>query len=162
MTKAPHSEPFATSTEEGFGLMLETACEDRLTSFRQVRAAGRVRMALAKSFVVHAVRARRICDKDAGSLGLDRLERTQFLKATQTLVSVRDVNEHGFKFNADSKPSMHPQEGGGLGDETSMMITSPEKILMGPVNLHTVYVAVDRTRKLAGFSALYTKAKQTS
>ena len=80
MTKAPHSEPFATSTEEGFGLMLETACEDRLTSFRQVRAAGRVRMALAKSFVVHAVRARRICDKDAGSLGLDRLERTRILK----------------------------------------------------------------------------------
>jgi hypothetical protein len=42
-------------------------------------------------------------------------------------------------------------------DETSLMIYGPEEILMGPLILHAVYLATNRMRTLAGFSALYTK-----
>jgi len=98
-------------------------------------------------------RARRICEKGAESLGLDRLDRTLFLKATEKVVGVRDVNEHGFEPNARSKPSMHFQEGG-YGDETSLAVHGPDQILMGPLNLRTIYDDLDRLRKLAGFAAL--------
>jgi hypothetical protein len=155
----------------GFALMLETACEDfeicqrlirqetTVTSTHQrdkFRAAARIQMALAKSFVFYAVRARRICVHGQGSLGLDRLERTRFLKGTERLVQVRDVNEHGFDADAKatSKPSMHPQDGGML-DETAMVIESDNKILMGPLNLYDTYVPIARMRGLAGFASLH-------
>lgn len=161
-----------STEEEGFALMLETACEDfsilralvnkelQLTpveglqpKIRPSRASARVQMALAKSFVAHAIRARRICEHSR-ELRLDRLERIRFIKATETLSDVRDVNEHGFDANTESKPALHLQEGGGLGDETSLVIFGPTKILMGPIELQTVYVAVDRMRKIAGFATL--------
>ena len=80
------------------------------------------------------------------------------LKATQSLIAVRDVHEHGFDGNGSVKPSMHKQEGGTL-DETALVVDGRQKILMGPLNLYNEYVAVDRTRKLAGFIALHEKKK---
>jgi hypothetical protein len=183
----PHIER-KISADEAFALMLETACEvfeilqalidrqiqvlprqsDELTpvtrhDFRQhyMRAGPRIQMALAKSFVFNARRANRICTLNKRILPLDRLERTRFLKATQPLIAVRDVNEHGFDGNGSVKPSMHKQKGGTL-DETALVVDGRQKILMGPLNLYNEYLAIDRTRKLAGFSALYEKKKSIS
>ena len=175
------------SPAEGFALMLETACEDfeilqdmvrghldvaalepsnnapltreeRQKAFRAIRASARVQMALAKSFLFNARRANRVCDLNKGTLRLDRIARREFLKATEPLRLVRDVNEHGFD-GKDLKPSMHPQEGGIL-DETGLVILGPEKIMMGPLNLYDAYCAVDRMRKLAGFNALFERKKK--
>jgi hypothetical protein len=96
-------------------------------------------MALAKLFVFYAVRARRICQHAHGSLVINRLERTRFLKGTEGLLQIRDVNEHGFDANASSKPSMHHQHGGML-DETAMVVMGDRKILMGSLNLYDAYV----------------------
>ena len=104
-----------------------------------MRDSGRIQMSLAKSFVFYTVRARRICKRGSGALGLDRLERMRFLKGTEGLVPVRDVNEHGFDVNGSSKPSMHQQEGGIL-DETAMVTLSEQKILMGNLNLYDAYM----------------------
>jgi hypothetical protein len=148
-----------TSTEEPFALMLETACEDfenlqdlvggqlkvvaeqdktttdgneaRQNAFRALRAPARIQMALAKSFVFNSHRANRICQKNKAALALDRTERKLFLKATEPLKPVRDVNEHGFDGDGSVKPSMHHQEGGAL-DETALVIDGREKISMGP------------------------------
>jgi hypothetical protein len=169
------------SAEIAFALMLETACgdfetlqdlirgdiqlvsgskgeQDLASRARTIRAKGKVQMALAKSFVFNAVRAHRICTSRAGSLTLDRLERKRFVKATEPLIGVRHVNEHGFDGDS-TKPSMHVQEGGQL-DETSLVIDGPDKILMGPLNLATIYTSVDRMRKLAGFSALSDESRK--
>jgi hypothetical protein len=159
------------SVEKGFALMLETACEDfeimqrlisgelsivsRNVSRREWRAAPRIQMALAKSFVFNLVRARRICEHGASSLTVDRLERKRFLAATAEVPSVRNVNEHGFDVATDSPPTLHFQaEGGGFGDETSLGIGGLDRILMGPLNLARLYKPTDRMRQLAGFSAL--------
>jgi hypothetical protein len=72
------------------------------------------------------------------------------------LIAVRDVNEHGYDGDGSVRPSMHNHEGAIL-DETSLVIHGPEEILMGPLNLHAVYLATNRIRTLAGFSALYAK-----
>jgi hypothetical protein len=178
----------ATSPEKAFALILETACEDfenlqdlirgRLkvlatsedqnpaVSFekgrervRRIRAPTCINMALAKSFVFNARRANRICTHNKAALPLDRLDRTRFLKATEPLIAVRDVNEHAFDSNRKITPQMHHHEGV-LIDETSMVVTGPEKILMGPLNLYDVYLAVDRVRKLAGFAALTERRRQ--
>jgi hypothetical protein len=170
------------SAAEAFALLLETACEDfeilqalvdgeiqvaspnldeatpankhdHRKAHRAARAAQRIQMALAKSFVFNARRANRVCDLNKARLALDRVERTRFMKATQPLIAVRDVNEHGFDGNGSTRPSWHIQEGGRL-DETSLVIDGPQKILMGPLNLCTVYLAVDRMRTFAGFGAL--------
>jgi hypothetical protein len=99
------------SIATGFALMLETACEDfeilqrmirheiKLVSGNGIedhRAYPRIQMALAKSFLFNLGRAHRICEHGAGSLTIDRAERTRFLKATAAVVDVSDVNEHGF------------------------------------------------------------------
>ena len=141
------------SAEEAFALMIETACEDfenlqDLVSgqfkivvaedpqgARAARAAPRIQMALAKSFVFNAHRANRICQKNKADLPLDRVERKLFLSATKPLAPVRDVNEHGFDGDGSTKPAMHPQEGGGAGDETSLITAGPQEILMGALNL---------------------------
>jgi hypothetical protein len=178
------------SAEEAFALMLETACEDfeilqalidgeiqvaapksheatpankydHRKAHRAARAGPRIQMALAKSFVFNARRANRICTLNKASLALDRLERTRFFKATDPLTAVRDVNEHGFDGKGSVKPSMHAQDGGTL-DETGMVITGRDKILMGPLNLHTVYLAVDRMRTIAGFRALSERKSKNS
>jgi len=114
-------------------------------------------MALAKSFVFNARRANRVCNLNRGTLGLDRTQRKEFLKATEPLIAVRDVNEHGFDGNGSLKPSMHLQDGGML-DETSLVVNGRDKILMGPLNLYDIYVAVARMRELAGFNALSKQA----
>jgi hypothetical protein len=162
------------STATGFALMLETACEDfeilqrmirheiKLVSGNGIedrRAHPRIQMALAKSFVFHLVRAHRICEKGVGSLKLDRIERTRFLKATAAVVRVRDVNEHGFDAKATgnkiSKPSMHSHaKESAILDETAMVVLGDQKILMGPLNLYDAYIPTDRMRKLAGFRSL--------
>jgi hypothetical protein len=127
--------------------------KDPATSIRRKRAPSDIQMALAKSFVTNIVRARRIVEGGAASLKLDRSERTRFLKATEKMVPVRDVNEHGYDPDAYSKPAMHFQEGGLL-DETSLVTLGPDKILMGPVNLAEIFPAVNCLRNLVGFSAL--------
>lgn len=173
---------------EAFAMFLETACEDfeilqdmirgqlqvsapkrneaapaikeeRRKEFRAMRAPSRIQMALAKSFVFNARRANRICTLNKAALDVDRAERKQFLRATDPLTPVRDVNEHGFDGKDSTKPSMHEQGGGRL-DETSMVVAGPEKILMGPLNLYEVYLEADRMRKLAGFHALFDKKKR--
>lgn len=150
----PSSE---TSTAENLALMLETACRDFETLQRSIgqRGGTGAEMALAKSFVFHVTRARRICEHGAGSLGIDRTERKLFLRATTKVPGVRDVNEHGFDPGATSKPSMH-RHGGNFAavDETSMIVLGPQNILMGPLNLYDVYLATDRIRKIAGFASL--------
>jgi hypothetical protein len=176
------------SAKEAFAMMLETACEDfeilqalingeiqvaapksheatpankhdHRKAHRAARAGPRIQMALAKSFVFNARRANRICTLNKASLALDRVERTRFLKATEPLTAVRDVNEHGFDGNGSRKRSMHAQDGGML-DETSLVTDGPQKILMGPLNLCTVYPAVARMRTCAGFDALYKEKKK--
>jgi hypothetical protein len=180
--------PPQTSSSEAFALHLEIACEDfeilqdllvghlqvvapeqkkgivpseedRRRSFRAQRASGAISMALAKSFVFNANRANRICFKNKGSLAPGREERELFLKATQPLSAVRDVNEHGFdgdKRSEKNRPSMHDQGGGAL-DETSMVSNGPKSVLMGALNLYDVYVAVNRMKSIAGYNALFLK-----
>ena len=172
------------SIATGFALMLETACEDfeilqrmirqeiKLVSgngIEDYRAHPRIQMALAKSFLFNLVRARRICKDGAGSLTVDRAERTRFLKATAAVVDVRDANEHGFDAKAAgnvqrrasssrvkiSKPSMHSHaKESAILDETAMIVLGDQKILMGPLNLYDAYIPTDRMRKLAGFRSL--------
>jgi hypothetical protein len=164
-----------TSIATGFALMLETACSDFEAMQRLVRGEtrlvfangqedvwgrARAQMALAKSFVFHVVRARRICEHGASSLAVDRLQRRSFLQGTAGVLGIRDVNEHGFDAGGavrakSSKPSRHyhPTEDA-LVDETAMMVVGDQKILMGPLNLHDVYVPTDTMRKLAEFSSL--------
>jgi len=171
------------SIAEGFALMLETACEDfeimrRLIRQETVlisssgnndyRTIPRIQMALAKSFVFHVVRARRICEHGAGSLKIDSTERKLFLKATACVISVRDVNEHGFDAGSTlrgkiSKPSFHHHtKVGAILDETAMVIHGDQAILMGPLNLYEIYIPTDRMRKLAGFTSLNCLADSTS
>ncbi len=179
----PHPAP-EISAASAFALMLETACQQfevlllmvqnkiQLSSAEQrippancvdaafaqsriSRPEGCIRMALAKSFVANTIRARRICEHGAEHLAVERLERRRFLKATEGVLQVRDVNEHGFDANVASAagPKMHYQHGG-YTDETSMAIFGPDKILMGPLNLCNVYPSVARMRDRAGFSSL--------
>lgn len=167
------------SIATGFALMLETACSDFEAMQRLIRGEtrlvftngqediwgrARAQMALAKSFVFHVVRARRICEHGAGSLSVDRLQRGSFLQGTAGVLGVRDVNEHGFDAGGavrgkSSKPSRHyhPTEDA-LVDETAMMVVDNQKILMGPLNLYDVYVPTDAIRELAGFSSLHPAA----
>jgi hypothetical protein len=164
-----------------FALMLESACEDfenlmdlidgdikvmtrprdpamsSHKAHRLLRAPARIPMALAKSFLFFANRANRICWKNKALLTVHRSERERFLKATAPLTSLRDVNEHGFDGDTRSSkrmPMLHLQESGGMGDETSLVIAGRDQILMGPLNLHTIYLAVERMRGLAGFATL--------
>jgi hypothetical protein len=165
------SAPPDVSIAKGFALTLETACEDFEILQRLVRmeiklvsgngsedhrATSHARMALAKSFVFYVVRARRICEHGKGSLSVDRLERTRFLKATVDVLGVRNVNEHGFDISGNvSKPSLHRHTNeSAILDETSMVVLGDQKILMGPLNLYDMYVPTDRMRKLAGFGTL--------
>jgi hypothetical protein len=165
-----------------FALLLETACEEfeilqdlikgdllidtpdprtkwdsgmkgRKQVIRGARSQSAIQMALAKSFVFNARRANRVCTLNKAAIPLDRDSRKLFLRDTNPLIAVRDVNEHGFDGNGSSKPSMHEHEGGLL-DETSMVILGSENILMGPLNLFDIYAAVDRARKIAGFDSM--------
>ena len=114
-------------------------------------------MALAKSFVFNVVRARRICEHSRGSLAVNGLERTRFLRATASVLGVRDVNEHGFDTSGrTSKPTMHSHpEYSVVLDETAMVVLGDQEILMGPLNLYDVYVPTAYMRTLAGFASLH-------
>ena len=58
---------------------------------------------------------------------------------------------------------MHLHSGeSALVDETGMIVLGDHKILMGPLNLHDVYVATDNMRKLAGFSSLHFAVREVS
>jgi hypothetical protein len=186
MTTAHPASPII-SAAEAFALTLETACEDFenlldlidgdikvVTSprdaamsnhkvHRLARAPLRIQMALAKSFVFNARGANRICQKNSAALALDRLERNRFMKATDHLAVLRDVNEHGFDGGKDDvKPSMRFHPEGGWMDETALVASSREKILMGAINLYPVYLAVDRMRTLAGFNARLPRSTPSS
>jgi hypothetical protein len=160
-----------------FALMLSTACEQfevlqwtlrgdiRIVSdyepvfppdIRKAvliqRAPGCIQMALAKSFVANVIRARRICEHGSASLALDRTERRLFLSRTKALLHVRDVNEHGFDFNEGEnrcRPSLHFHELGGYLDETALVAPSAEVVLMGPLNLYSVYRSAARMHQRA-------------
>jgi hypothetical protein len=163
-----------------FAFMLESACEDFETLqniirgsiqlvaqggapfFAQrhpyLRARGVINMALAKSFLFHVRRANRICTQNKAAIALDRLDRLRFLKATGPFTHVRNENEHGFDENWTGGLSLHRhQYHGGPFDVRSLIITGPEQVLMGSLNLHDPYLAVSRVRKIAGFPALAEK-----
>jgi hypothetical protein len=163
-----------------FALLLDTACSEfealraivsgefRLTmsdlaptDLSHVGAAPRalptIRMALAKSFVSNAIRARRICEHGSNKLSINRIERKIFLNGLSHTNMVRNVNEHGFEIDAKdfTKPKLHFHASyGGYADETTLAIIGPDEILMGPINLCEVYRVVDRMRKVAGFASL--------
>jgi hypothetical protein len=174
LSAAPLTPPKA------FALMIETACEDfeilqNLVRGRikvsadgstiapmAVRAPVRIMMALAKSFVFNVRRANRICDSHKAIIAVERLERIRFLKATDRVTTIRDVNEHGFDGGlVDVSPMEHFHSDGGWIDETGMVVIAPERILIGPLNLYEVYLSVDRMRKLAGFSAVIGEKNKT-
>jgi hypothetical protein len=171
-----------TSIADGFALMLETACRDfeALGALLRkdievsgdprtvMRAAAAIRMALAKSFVFHLVRAARICEHGAQSINVEADERKTFLRAMKPLLLVRDVNEHGFDSGSGSrgkksKPSIHLHEIDEVAlDETALAFAGPERVLMGPVNLFDFYPPANRIRSIAGFSrvrAIYSAPK---
>lgn len=134
-----------------------TVQTDPMKFSRRARAPARIQMALAKSFLFNARRANRICEKNKAALALARAEREQFMNATKPLIPVRDVNEHGFdgdKRSEKNKPQMHDQDGARL-DETALTVDGRDRILMGPLNLYTIYLAVNRMREIAGFQALH-------
>jgi hypothetical protein len=82
------------------------------------------------------------------------------LRKTKALLDVRDVNEHGFdateiKNRKSAKPSMHHhQSESALIDESSMVIFSDQKILIGPLNLYDFYITANAMREIAGFDSL--------
>lgn len=168
-----------------FALHIETACEDfeilqclisgqlmirpqvseimrsptsDLNELRMAaRAPSRIQMALAKSFVFNVRRANRILEFNKHAISLDRPTRKHFLKVSDVLTSIRDINEHGYDGRrTDKKPSLHEHEGVSL-DETSLFIQGLDKILMGPVNLAQIYPHIVTVRSNAGFSALCSK-----
>src|SRR4029077_17578641 len=107
--------------------------DDPRKALHAPRAPARIQMALAKSFVFNAHRANRICEKNVAALALDRLERQRFLKATDRLAVLRDINEHGFDGGKrDVKPSMGFHAGGGWMDETTTVAASRETPRPGP------------------------------
>ena len=88
---------------------------------------------------------------------MNGVERTRFLKATASVLGVRDVNEHGFDTSGRvSKPMMHSHpEYSAILDETAMIVLGDQKILMGPLNLYDIYIPTDHMRLLAGFASLH-------
>ncbi len=172
MTNSDQAEVKTTAPDvaKNFAWMLETACEDFLLLQKMIqrkllissddemdshRASARITMALAKSFIFHVVRARRICEHGAGYLSLERVERKKFLNSTGSVVPVRDINEHGLDANRDSEPSLyHHIEEEIMVDETALVILGEKKIFMGPLNLYEIYLPVEAMRQLAGFLAL--------
>lgn len=114
---------------------------------------GTIIASLAKSFIFFLVRARRIMQHDAATINIDRNERVRFLKATEAVVAVRDVNEHGFERNTRSPPEMH-QNNVGLIDETSIYIGGPTEVIIGPLNICALYVPAKRANDIAGLHTL--------
>jgi hypothetical protein len=124
------------------------------------RAPLRIMMALAKDFLFSATRAYRICEHAPDDISIPRDERKAFLKDLRPIIGVRDVNEHGFDVHnrgrtKRSRPAMHHHESESVVlDETSLVILSPDAILMGPLNLAEIIEPIERLRKLAGFHSL--------
>ncbi len=93
-----------TSVADGFALTVETACRDfevlsalvrneiSLTgdALMANRAGGAIRMALAKSFLFYAERARKISEQGFSSLNIPAVERKSFLRDMKRITKVRD------------------------------------------------------------------------
>jgi hypothetical protein len=161
------------SPPDAFAWRLETACRDfealrdliggqiqvRSPSDGQTsRAVAAIRMALAQSFIFNTRRAARICELHKDSVGIERSERSRFMNAAKSIIALRDVNEHGSDGREhDVRPSMRFHPEGAWMDETALNCPNREMILVGAINLCSVYKAVDHTRKLAGFIARHEK-----
>jgi hypothetical protein len=155
--------------EQAFAHRLETAClsfkaargllgrQLRIVNERNeedIRARADATMALVQSFVFNTRRARRMCEQGAALPHVPRDERRRFMHATKVLVDVRDVNEHGFDAEQSAtRPKLH-DHGDVYVDEMSLTLASPDRILMGPLNLLNVYASVERMRKRAGYEPL--------
>jgi hypothetical protein len=125
-----------------------------------LRAPTVIQMALAKEFLFNAVRAFRIIEHSSTGLDIARGDRKSFLASLRPIVVVRDVNEHAYDPNKgnrgkSSRPTQHHHVRDSVSlDETSLVVSGPEKILMGPLNLATVFEPVEAMRRTAGFAAL--------
>jgi hypothetical protein len=157
------------SPPQNFAWRLETACRDFETlrdilggeiqvlytdARENTRAAAAIRMALVQSFIFNTRRAVRICELHKDSIKIERVERARFMKATESIVRLRDVNEHGSDGRDDDvKPSMRFHRDCAWMDETSLFSQGRDLIFVGAINLLSAYNAVDRMRNLAGFRA---------
>jgi hypothetical protein len=157
--------------EQAFALRLETACLSFKTALgllgrqlrivnerneENIRAKADATMALVQSFVFNTRRARRMCEQGALLPHVPRDERKRFMHATKVLVHVRDVNEHGFDAKQPAtRPKLHDHDDVYV-DEMSLALASPDRILMGPLNLLKVYTSVERMRQWVGFEPLRT------
>lgn len=178
----PNMPPEIIDTGTAFALLLEAASEqfktlqaivrqDLLVVSRSqfeapsddtghFRAQAVIQMALAKEFLFTAVRALRIIEHAPSHLNVPKEQRKAFLALLRPIVSVRDVNEHAYdpangSRGKSSRPSMHQHESESvILDETSLIILDPNRILMGPLNLASVFEKIEAMRITAGFSAL--------
>ncbi|MCJ2063260.1 hypothetical protein MKK63_11115 [Methylobacterium sp. J-088] len=160
-----------TTPAQSFAMMLEQSCKsfEALQSLISGRTkiistdfdvGSTVQTALAQSFLFYTSRSYRILRSVKGAFGLPRDVRKEFERVVAPVVTVRDVNEHGFDISRASgkvsKPSMHAHsEHSAALDETSMIILDEHTILMGPLNLCDVYKPVEAMRAVAGFQALF-------
>lgn len=112
--------------------------------------------ALFKEFLFNCVRARRICEKGSGVLGILDEDLDKFVKSLSDLTPVRNVNEHGFDLKDNrTKPKIytHSQNLYSL-DDTSLIILGPEEIYMGPVNIFQKFKIIEQMISVSGFLSL--------
>lgn len=149
-----------TDTATNFALMLATACRDFEAFLQLIRGeviilgktnadsmsvSSAVNMSLTKSFVFNVIRAGRICEHGGGELMLDRAERKDFISILKLVLPVRTVNEHGYDRHkkggsAVIRPQIHLHDDYSVAvDETSLTVLGEHQILMGPLNLRTIY-----------------------
>lgn len=162
--------------KSNLALMLEIACEQyemaanliagrmrvvnvSASEIQGARAQSVIVMALAKEFIFNARRAERIIDQGKAHLQLDRVRRKQFLKKMKAIISVRDINEHGFDIEGLNgkpvkRPSLHFHGGDQFALDDTAMIISNNEIYIGPLKLSEIYSLVAEMRNLAGFSSL--------
>ncbi|WP_333828023.1 hypothetical protein [Pararhodobacter sp.] len=104
---------------------------------------------LAHKFIFEVIRLRRVIEHGHADLQLEPEFRRHFLRELKVVLHVRNVNEHGYDIrgNENSQPSMHPHEHDGLNlalDETSIIVLSPQKILIGPINIYDVNILLNQ------------------
>jgi hypothetical protein len=143
-------------------LVVQCGCstDKAARSLIYMRASPTIQMALAKAFLFNAARAYRILEHGSDQITISRVERKQFMNSLRPIISVRDVNEHGFDpvkgpRQKESRPAMHVHADEQVFvDETAMVILGPKQILMGPLNLVDIGRTVKRMREVAGFSVV--------
>lgn len=123
------------------------------------RANSTATMALAKEFLFNSRRALRLVEDGKGKLALDRPQRIAFINTLKPIIDIRNVNEHGFDEKSHSgkpiiRPKLHKHHDGFIAvDETSMVVDNG-KILIGPLDLESVYNSIFKLKEIAGFSSL--------